>query len=101
MVARTHLPLLIRTLLMVLPLICSLLVGLSAAADPKRSWTHILTFALTMSFTVFVILDLDYPRAGLIRIDHFDLVLATANPATALTAAIFRTLRLPASSAQP
>jgi hypothetical protein len=73
--ARTHLPLVIRTLLVVLPLICSLLAGLSAAADARHSWTHILTFALMVSVTVFVILDLDYPRAGLIRIDHFDLVL--------------------------
>jgi hypothetical protein len=75
MAARTHLPIVIRILLVVLPLICSLLAGLSSAADPRRSWVHILTFALMVSFIVFVILDLDYPRAGLTRIDHFDLVL--------------------------
>jgi len=70
--ARTHLPWLIRGLLMVLPLICALLAGLDAAAIPRRSWVRTIGFALMVSVTVFVILDLDYPRVGLIRIDMFD-----------------------------
>ena len=75
MTARTHLPEPICGLLMVLPLICALLAGLDTAATPGRSWVRIIGFALMVSVTVFVILDLDYPRVGLIRLDTFDQVL--------------------------
>ena len=34
-----------------------------------------IAFAAVTSFTVYVILDLEYPRLGLIRIDAFDQVL--------------------------
>ena len=70
--AQTHLPWLIRALLVILPLICALLAGIDAAPSPKRSLVRVIGFALILSITVFVILDLDYPRVGLIRIDAFD-----------------------------
>jgi hypothetical protein len=38
----------------------------------SRCWLYVLCFALIISVTVFVILDLKYPRLGLIRIDAFD-----------------------------
>ena len=31
-----------------------------------------LGFALVMAFSVYVILDIEYPRFGLIRVDAFD-----------------------------
>jgi len=70
--AQMHLPVLIRDLLIVLPLVCALLAGLDAASLHRRSPVHMLGFALVLSITIFVILDLDYPRVGLIRIDVFD-----------------------------
>jgi hypothetical protein len=72
MMARTHLPPLIRVLLVVLPLICSVLAGLNSAPSAQRNWVRTLGFALMVSLTVVVILDLDYPRSGLIRVDPFD-----------------------------
>ena len=72
MAAQTHLPALIQFLLVVLPLICSLLAGLDMASLPQRSWVRLIGFALMVSITVFVILDLDYPRVGLIRLNQFD-----------------------------
>ena len=69
--ARTHLPSLICALLIILPLLCALLAGLSSASR-MRSWTQILGFAVILSVTVFVILDLEYPRVGFIRLDEFD-----------------------------
>jgi hypothetical protein len=45
------------------------------AQAKTRSWVHILGFALLMAITVFVILDLEFPRQGLIRVDAFDQVL--------------------------
>ena len=32
-------------------------------------------FALIMAFAIYVILDLEYPRIGLIRVDAFDQVI--------------------------
>jgi hypothetical protein len=37
-----------------------------------RSWFHMLGFALAIATAVYVILDLEYPRLGLIRVDAFD-----------------------------
>jgi hypothetical protein len=42
---------------------------------PTRSWLHLLCFAAAMSIGVYVILDLEFPRVGLIRIDAVDHVL--------------------------
>jgi hypothetical protein len=70
--AETHLPLLIRALLIILPLICALMAGLSSAQRPERSWLHMLGFAAVLAITIYVILDLEHPRAGLIRLDTFD-----------------------------
>ena len=45
------------------------------AASPTRSWTHMAAFALMIALTIWVIIDLEYPRQGLIRLAHFDQVL--------------------------
>jgi hypothetical protein len=41
-----------------------------------RRWFHMLGFALVMAFDVYVILDIEYPRLGLIHMDAFDQALA-------------------------
>jgi hypothetical protein len=70
-----HPPPIIFVLLGVLPLICSLLAGFDAAARKSRSLIHMLGFAAVLSITVYVILDYEYPRFGLIREDAMDRVL--------------------------
>jgi hypothetical protein len=45
------------------------------AGGKSRSWVHTICFALIMATTVHVILDLEFPRFGLIRIDAMDQVL--------------------------
>jgi hypothetical protein len=40
-----------------------------------RNWLHMIGFALVISLTVYVILDLEYPRIGLIRLDAADAAL--------------------------
>ena len=45
------------------------------ARDPEVSWLHVALFALVMSATVYVTMDLEYPRVGLIRVDAVDRVL--------------------------
>jgi len=70
-----HPPPVIFAMLVVLMLAGSLLAGYGMAESKARSWLHILGFALSMSVAVYVILDFEFPRVGLIRVDAFDQVL--------------------------
>jgi ABC-type glycerol-3-phosphate transport system permease component len=71
----SHPPVIIYILLFVLGLMCSLLAGYRMAVGKHRSWLHIISFAIITSVVVYVIIDVEYPRAGLIRIQTFDRVL--------------------------
>ena len=55
-----------------LTLASSLLAGYGMAAGKARSWLHMIGFAVVMALAVYVILDLEFPRLGLIRVDAFD-----------------------------
>lgn len=75
MAARTHPPILIYLLLAVLTMISALLAGFGMAGAKSASWVHIAGFALLMGLTVYIILDLEFPRMGLIRVDAADQML--------------------------
>jgi hypothetical protein len=75
MTAQMHPPSIIFVMLGVLALMSSLLAGYAMAWGKARSWIHMVGFALIMATTVYVILDLEFPRLGIIRIDAFDRVL--------------------------
>lgn len=76
MTAIIHPPLVVYALLFALALGCSLLAGYSMAEEKNRNWLHILAFAVLVSVSLFVILDVEYPRAGLLRLDKYDWMLA-------------------------
>jgi len=71
---QNHPPSIVFVMLIGLALLSALLAGYSMAGS--RSGIHMLVFAAILSITVFVILDLEYPRLGLIRIDAADQILA-------------------------
>jgi len=73
--ARTHPPSIIYLMLAALALAAALLAGFGMAGAKTRSWVHVIGFAAVLSLTVYVILDLEFPRLGLIRVDSFDLSL--------------------------
>ena len=75
MAARTHPSVSLFYLLLVLGLTQSLLAGFSMAGVNRRSWLHLLVFGIITVVVVYVIVDLDFPRFGLIRIDKYDQVL--------------------------
>jgi hypothetical protein len=75
MATKIHPPPVILVLLGVLVLASSLLAGYTMAGQQSRSWIHMLVFAVIMAVTVYVIVDLEYPRLGLIRVDAVDQVL--------------------------
>jgi len=72
MALQTHPPNIVYALLFTLGLICSLLAGYRMANGQHRSWLHIMSFALITVIVAYVIIDVEYPRAGLIQIRGFD-----------------------------
>jgi FtsH-binding integral membrane protein len=76
MAARTHPPPIVFYLLFVLALVCSVLAGYGMAESKQRSWLLTGAFVLVTAISVYVVLDIEYPRTGLIRINAYDQVLA-------------------------
>jgi hypothetical protein len=71
-----HPPPVVFAMLAGLCLLSALLAGFGMAgrAGP-RPWLHMGAYALVMSMAFFVIMNLEYPRLGLIRVDIADQVL--------------------------
>jgi hypothetical protein len=69
---RIHPPLVIYFMLALVALAAALLAGYGMAGGQGRNWIHMIAFSLTIAASAYVILDLEYPRMGLIRIDEFD-----------------------------
>lgn len=67
-----HPPKVIYVMLYGLGLGVSLLGGFGMAASSTRSTVHMVTFAAAISVALYVITDLEFPRLGLIRLDHAD-----------------------------
>jgi hypothetical protein len=72
---RNHPPAVIYFMLGALSLVGALLAGYTMAGNKTRSWLHQIVFATMMSATLYLVLDLEYPRRGLIRIDSADQLL--------------------------
>lgn len=70
-----HPPTIIFVLLVVMALVCAFVAGngLSVAERPNR--VHAVGFAVITALVVYLILDLEYPRLGFIRVDAADQVL--------------------------
>ena len=72
---RLHPPMIIFLLLGVLAFACSVFAGYDMASQPRLNRLHSVAFALVMAVTAFVIIDLEFPRLGLIRMTDSDEVL--------------------------
>jgi len=44
----------------------------SAWLTKPRSWIHMLIFAGTLTITLYVVTNMEFPRLGLVRIEDFD-----------------------------
>jgi hypothetical protein len=69
---RMHPPGVIWVMLATVALAAALLAGYGMASGHARNWVFMVGFAATTAVTAYVIVDLEYPRLGLIRIDSFD-----------------------------
>jgi hypothetical protein len=68
---RIHPPPVIFVLLVSLALCCGLFAGYGMAGA-HRNWLYMLGFSLVLSGAVFVIVDIEFPRLGVIRLTDFD-----------------------------
>ena|ERR1700733_6705456 len=68
----THPPLPIYILLFVLALASSLVAGYGMGDQSKRPWLHTVVYAVALTVTIYTILDLEFPRIGIVRIDRYD-----------------------------
>jgi hypothetical protein len=64
-----HPPPVIFLMLGTLSLLGAALAGFDSAPSRHRSWFHTLAFCVAISTTAYVILDLEFPRYGVIRLD--------------------------------
>ena len=67
-----HPPTNIFGMLFGLALASSLLAGHAMAGSKSHTWLHMLGFTAVIALAVYVILDLEFPRLGLIRFGAFD-----------------------------
>ena len=70
-----HPPLIVYGMLIALALASALLAGYQSAGEKDYDWVHKIGFAGIVAFTVYVILDIEYPRLGWVRLDAIDQVL--------------------------
>lgn len=75
MAARNHPPTVVFVLMAALGLLGALMVGYATSANTRRNWFHTLSFAAILSLTIYVIVDMEHPRLGLIRVDSADRIL--------------------------
>ena len=73
--AHTHPPMVIYAMLVIVALAGSLLAGNGMAGGTSRPWLHMIGFAVATTLVVYVILNLEFPRVGPIRLEAFDRVL--------------------------
>jgi hypothetical protein len=70
---RTHVPGAIFILLLMLALVCAFFAGIGMARRRGHpSYLHMLMFAGIMALTAYVILNLEFPRAGFVKLHHLD-----------------------------
>ena len=72
METKLHPPSIIFVMLAIMALASALLAGYNMAGGKSRGWLHIICFSAITAVAVYVILDIEYPRLGLIRVDAFD-----------------------------
>lgn len=73
-----HPPAIIFELLIGLALLGGFLVGYTAAENKQNNSLHVISYVLITAFTIFVILNLEFPRVGFIRYNSFDYILVAA-----------------------
>ena len=79
--AYAHPPLAIPMMLVALALVSAFIVGFGMAGNKGGSGLHTLAYAAVIATVIYLILDLEFPRLGVIQVDALDHVLVDARQA--------------------
>ena len=63
-----HPPLIISVVLLMLSLVSAFLIGYQASTIRRKSWAHLGLFVVFLAVVTYLVLDVEYPRVGAIRI---------------------------------
>jgi hypothetical protein len=69
---RIHSPALIFLMLAISAFASAVFVGYALGSSPKRNWMYMLGSAATVAAAMYVIIELEYPRLGLLRANSID-----------------------------
>ncbi|WP_160292424.1 bestrophin-like domain [Sphingopyxis fribergensis] len=72
MALTTHMPDMVFIVIGIGVIIASVLTGYSQGTGKGRSWLHVVAFTSLMALVCYTIMDLEYPRLGIIRIEAFE-----------------------------
>jgi hypothetical protein len=72
---RIHPPKIVYVMLGLTALAAALFAGYAFAGSRTRNWMYMVGIAAAVSISAYVILDLEYPRLGVFRVDPLDRVL--------------------------
>ncbi|SRR6266496_2846714 len=75
---QTHVPISMFILLVVLAFACAYLAGIEMSKQARPSAFHMLAFAGTLALICYVIVNIEFPRVGLVRLAPFDRLLVIA-----------------------
>lgn len=71
-ITRAHPPAVIYLLLTLHALVCTLIAGYGIGMHAWRSVVHMVAFGLATSFSIWMILELEFPRRVFVRLDPTD-----------------------------
>jgi hypothetical protein len=74
-IEQAHPPPAVYIMLIVLLLLCSMLAGYELSLGPVRRWMLELAYCAILAATVYVVLDYEFPRIGVLRLDPADRML--------------------------
>lgn len=74
-IAFIHQPFSVFIILILLAMVCSLFAGYGMAVGKSRSWVHFIGFTAAFVICIYIILDMEYPRVGIININSMDYLL--------------------------
>jgi len=69
---QAHPPPVVFQMLLVIMMLSALLAGYGLAGSKRRHWLHIACFIVSLILALYVTIDLEYPRRGVIRVDTYD-----------------------------
>lgn len=71
-ITKIHPPAAVFVLLIGLAMLSSFLAGYSTASKTSYNFLYLLSYIAITTFTIYIIIDLEFPRLGMIRLDRFD-----------------------------